>query len=117
MKATLMILASTLATLAGSVQAHTHVRSSVPADNAILTAPPTELVLQFSEITRVTSLSIRKDGEKDATPVTPLPKAAAQVVRVPLAPVTPGKFTVSWRAVGDDNHIMSGTLHYSVVAR
>ncbi|MBS0397684.1 MAG: copper resistance protein CopC [Proteobacteria bacterium] len=117
MKGMLPTIAAMLAILAGVARAHTHIRMSSPADNAVLTAPPAELVLHFSEVTRLTSLSIRKDDEKDASNLGPLPKSAAQVLDILLAPVSPGKYTVSWRAVGDDSHVMSGTLHFSVLAR
>lgn len=117
MNGRLLALAASLTLLAGAARAHTHIRMSVPADNAVLTAPPAELRLHFSEVTRLTSLSIRKDGEKDASNLGPLPKSPAQVLNVPLAPVSPGKYTVTWRAVGDDSHVMSGTLHFSVIAR
>ena len=45
-----------------------------------------------------------------------LPTVAAQQVSVPLPQLTPGTYTVSWRAVSDDGHVMPGTLHFTLGA-
>lgn len=114
-----LLLTATLSLLAfaGMAQAHTHLKMTVPADNAVLPASPSELMLHFSAATRLTALSIQKDGEKEAKNIAPLPKQAADVLKIPLAAVSSGKYTVNWRVVGDDNHVMSGVLHFTVNAK
>jgi methionine-rich copper-binding protein CopC len=98
----------------GMAQAHTHLEMAMPADNAVLAAPPTNLMLHFSEATRLTALSLQKEGEKDAKPIASSPKEAAKAITVPLEPLSPGKYTVNWRVVGNDNHVMSGALKFTV---
>lgn len=100
--------------LFGAAQAHTHLESSMPADQAVLTSVPTEIMLHFSEPTRVTALSIQKEGEKQQTAVSVLPKQASAAVSVPLEVGGPGKYKVMWRAIGADNHVMSGAVRFTV---
>ncbi|HEX8782224.1 MAG TPA: copper resistance protein CopC, partial [Steroidobacteraceae bacterium] len=47
--------------------------------------------------------------------LTPLPAEVAARITVPLPKLSPGKYTLSWRVVGDDGHIVPGTLHFTVV--
>jgi methionine-rich copper-binding protein CopC len=61
----------------------------------------------------VTALSIQKEGDKEQA-VKPLPTAASEQVSVPVSALSPGKYVVNWRVVGDDNHVMSGKLHFTV---
>lgn len=114
MKNRVLILSAVLFMFAAGVQAHTHMEKSTPADNSVVASPPSKLELHFSEATRLTAVSIQKDGDKESTHISALPAQPAEDVNVPLDPLGPGKYTVSWRAVGDDNHVMSGTLHFTV---
>jgi methionine-rich copper-binding protein CopC len=72
-------------------------------------------VLNFSEAARLTTLSIQK-GSEPKQDLKPLPTAAAQQVSVPLPQLTPGTYTVSWRAVSDDGHVMPGAMHFTLAA-
>lgn len=98
----------------GMAQAHTHLEMAMPADNAVLAEPPANLTLHFSAATRLTALSLQKEGEKEAKAVESLPKEASKAIAVPLEPLAPGKYTVNWRVVGSDNHVMSGALKFTV---
>lgn len=114
MKRLLGIVAAVLAFASGVAHAHTHLESSMPADKAVLEAAPAEIMLHFSEATRLTALTIQKDGEKEKTAISVLPKTASVALKVPLEPLSPGKYTVNWRALGGDNHVMSGDLHFTI---
>ena len=117
MKSLLPTAIVALLTFTGVAQAHTHLKMAMPADNSVLPSPPAQIMLHFSEAARLTALSIQKDGDKEAKPVSPLPKEAAEELSVPLAAVAPGKYVVNWRVVGDDNHVMSGVLHFTVTGK
>src|ERR1700675_1603308 len=98
-----------------TASAHAHLQKSSPADNSVITASPSDLVLNFSEAARLTALSIQKDSESPQK-VKPLPTTAAQQISVPLPPLTPGTYSVNWRVVSDDGHMMSGALHFTLAA-
>jgi methionine-rich copper-binding protein CopC len=72
----------------------------------VLATPPGELKLEFSKSARLTALSLQKEGESEKQDIAALPKEAATVLSVPLAPLSAGKYTVNWRVVGDDNHVI-----------
>jgi len=104
---------SILGLFASGAYAHTHVEKAVPADNSTVKAAPKEIMLHFNEAARLTALSIQKEGEKEQA-VKPLPSAPSEMVSVPIPPLAPGKYLVTYRVMGDDNHVMSGKLHFTV---
>jgi hypothetical protein len=61
----------------------------------------------------VAALSIQK-GSASKQNVKPLPTAAAQQISIPPPPLTPGTYSVSWRVVSDDGHVMAGALHFTL---
>lgn len=93
--------------------AHAHLKEARPADGSVLAAAPTSLVLKFSEAVRVTALTLSKEGgpEQKLGPLAGGPAAEASAA---LPKLTPGKYRVDWRLVGDDGHVMSGKLQFTV---
>lgn len=117
MKNRVVMMAAALLTFAGLAQAHTHLEKAMPADNSVLSSPPAQIMLHFSEATRLTALSVQKEGDKEAKNVSPLPKESSAALSVPIEPLAPGKYVVNWRVVGGDNHVMSGALHFTVTGK
>lgn len=95
--------------------AHTHLKEAVPAEGSTVTASPQNIVLQFTGAARVTSLTIQSEGGKEEK-LAPLPEIPAARISVPVPKLSPGKYTVSWRVMGADNHVMSGKVHFTVAA-
>ena len=98
-----------------TADAHAHLLKSSPADNSTITTSPPDLMLNFSEAARMTALSIQK-GDEPKQDLKPLPATAAQQVSIPLPPLTPGTYSVIWRVVSDDGHVMGGALHFTLTA-
>jgi methionine-rich copper-binding protein CopC len=46
----------------------------------------------------------------------PLPSTPATEVTVAAPTLAPGKYVVTWRAMGGDSHIMSGEVHFTISA-
>lgn len=113
----ILTFAAALALFSGVVHAHTHLEKAMPANNSVLASPPSELMLHFSEATRLTALSIQKEGDSESTNVGTLPKDSSEALTVPLSALAPGKYLVKWRALGADKHVMSGTLHFTVTGK
>ena len=99
--------------LAATAYAHAHLTAAVPAEDSAGTAPQ-QVVLTFSEAARITSMTLQREGEEPHK-LTPLPAEVAARITVPLPRLSPGKYTLSWRVVGDDGHIVPGALHFTVV--
>jgi methionine-rich copper-binding protein CopC len=113
MKILSLLSAFALVTIGVTANAHAHLQKSSPADNSVITTSPTILVLNFSEIARLTALSLQKGNEPKQS-MKPLPAAAAQQISFPLPSLTPGVYAVLWRVVSEDGHVMSGVLHFTL---
>ncbi len=99
---------------AGSLAfAHTHLVRSTPADRTTVAAAPAKFVLTFAEPVKLTALSLRTDSEP-ATKIGPLPATASAEISIPAPPLAPGRYVLSWRAMGDDGHVMSGQISFNV---
>lgn len=96
-----------------TASAHAHLQKSSPADGSVIKTSPSNLVLNFSAVARLTALSIQQGDEPEQN-LKPVPSAAARQISVPLPPLTPGRYAVTWRVVSDDGHVMSGTLHFTL---
>jgi len=102
--------------LAPPAQAHTDLVSSNPADGATLGAAPSQVVLTFNEDVQSTGTDI---VVSDADDIRIDQASGLQVegatVSVPVdATAQSGDYTVAYRVVSADGHVVEGTLRYSV---
>jgi len=115
MKCTGLLAGLILSLAATVVLAHAHLKKAVPADGAIVSTAPANVVLSFSEPAHLTACWIQKgDGPKQK--VTGLPTTAAADITVALPQLDPGAYVLSWNVVGDDTHIVPGQMHFTVSA-
>lgn len=105
-----------LTAVVAAAHAHAHLRHSVPADGSVLSAPPRQVVLDFSEAARLTAAWIQRSGGS-RTPIAGLPRQSAASVAVSLPALGAGRYELSWRALSADGHIMPGHIHFTVAAR
>jgi copper resistance protein C len=97
------------------VQAHTHLEKTAPSNGARLSTAPRELILEFSEPTRLTAATLQREGEKQVIALKPFAKMAAATVKVSFdAALSAGKYRVTWRALGPDNHVVSGKFQFTI---
>ena len=96
-----------------SVQAHTVLSSSVPADSTVETVAPESITLSFSTEVRLTGLSM-EDATGGAIDLGSIPAATLQEFVIPAPQLPPGTYRVSWRAVGADSHVVSGEFRFEV---
>jgi methionine-rich copper-binding protein CopC len=99
--------------LVATAHAHAHLTAAVPPEGSAGKAPE-HVVLSFSEAARITVMTLQREGEEPRK-LTPLPAEMATRITVPLPKLLPGKFTLSWRAVSDDGHVVPGVLHFTVL--
>jgi methionine-rich copper-binding protein CopC len=107
------ISASAPLLLVATAHAHAHLTAAVPADGSSGKAPE-HIVLTFSETARITALNLQRQGEEPRK-LTPLPVEKAARITVPLPKLLPGSYTLSWRVVGEDGHVVPGVLHFTVL--
>lgn len=96
-----------------AAQAHTELSSSMPADKAVLSSAPQQVMLHFSEPVRLTSLSLGKasGGKQD---LGPLPAESNANFSVAAPELTAGDYVVAWRALSKDSHVMTGEFAFKV---
>jgi methionine-rich copper-binding protein CopC len=99
--------------VASVASAHAHLKQSTPAEGAVVSTAPTQIVLTFNEPALVTSLSIQHDANQPEK-LGPVPKDAEVTITVPTPGLKPGKYVVTWRAISDDKHITSGQVRFTV---
>ena len=99
--------------LAAAAYAHTPLKASSPAADAAVAAPRT-VELTFDGDVRLTSVTLADAGGR-AKHLDAVPTAVASKFSLAIhEPLSPGKHTVVWRAVGGDTHIISGEFAFTV---
>src|SRR5579885_2684187 len=96
-----------------AAEAHAHLRSSVPADGSVLSAPPAQVVLELSEPARLTAAWIRRGGGPRRK-IEPLPQRSAARAALRLPALGAGQYELSWRALSADGHIVPGHIRFTV---
>ncbi|MFD7874187.1 copper resistance CopC/CopD family protein [Streptomyces sp. NPDC059766] len=103
---------------AGPASAHAALRSTDPADGAVLKSAPRALTLTFTESVGLLDDSFRVFDPDNRRVRTGEPQHAADrsdTARVTLpAKLGRGTFTVAWRVVSADSHPVSGAFTFSV---
>lgn len=100
---------------ASGALAHANLVSSDPAKDATIAAPK-QITLHFSEALemKVSGLKLTDtDGKPVAIKAVAAPDAKS-LAAVPVKPLTPGLYTITWTSMGDDAHKMSGTVSFNV---
>ena len=94
--------------------AHSKQETTIPANNAVLTESPTELVLQFNKPMRITKLALTdQSGNNYDVRRTDQMKHVTKLV-AQLDPVPNGEYQVDWRGLSEDGHPMKGTFSFAV---
>ncbi len=112
--AALVALAALLLS-AGPAQAHATLLDTDPADGSTLAAPPTQVVLTFSEELLAGTAQVRLTG-----PTGDLTATATEVGREVSAALPAdlgaGRYSLLWRVTSADGHPISGTTTFTVAS-
>ena len=96
-----------------SLQAHTKLSTSNPADGATVSAL-TEIQLEFSTDVRLTAVKLQDSaGMEMALGSIPGETAATYTIAVNESPA-PGEYLISWRSISGDSHVVSGEIRFTV---
>ena len=104
--------------LCSQVFAHTKLKSSSPENGSILDRLPTAILLSFSKTIRLTKVTLSKTGDKPVKLKLDKSKKFQTNFSFPLELVEmsdqSGEYSVEWRGIGQDGHIMKGVFTYTV---
>lgn len=114
----MIIAASAIASLLISslAQAHISLMESAPAADTIV-ATPHHIDLIFNErlVSRASRVELKAmDGSNVEHIDIEFLNGGKTLRAVPHHPLVPGVYRVQWRAVGDDNHPMTGDFSFTV---
>lgn len=113
MKTCRFLLGAVLMVGTASAFAHAHLHNSTPADGSVVASSPPVATLTFSEAALVTAAWLQKgDGPKES--LGSLPQKSAPKVSIPLPALAGGSYSLSWRVVSEDGHVMGGEIHFTV---
>jgi hypothetical protein len=109
-----LILAFCLLTAAGPALAHSMVERSTPANGQTYAAAPKTFEISFQHAVILASISLETAfGEPISVPYAPS-KSMDTTFAVPLPALDPGDYTLSWRALAKDGHVMSESIAFTV---
>jgi methionine-rich copper-binding protein CopC len=93
--------------------AHAKLLGTSPAAGAELASAPHMLTLDFNERVKLAVLKVSSDGKDVSVPYDG--GASAAHVSVPLPPLAPGTYQVTWSALTvDDGHVVKGTFSFVI---
>jgi len=104
------------ALLAPAAQAHAHLRTAVPEQQAAVKMSPKEIRLTFNEaLAHASRIELAsKAGKTLASGGRETGKSDRQLI-IPLTRrLSPGEYVVKWRAVGADAHVVRGAYNFAV---
>ena len=108
-----LIYSAIFSLIASAAFAHSELTTSTPADKESVATAPRALELHFSEPVRLTALAVTRAGEA-AQALEALPKERQKDFSVASPGLTNGVYTVSWRALSGDAHVMTGQFTFAV---
>jgi copper resistance protein C len=98
--------------------AHLSVVKSMPADESHVPVPPERVQVWFNQqpSPRISRLELRGPHAQVVELGTLDVHAADRSISAAVpAPLAPGEYELTWRAAGDDGHVMRGTITFTVV--
>jgi methionine-rich copper-binding protein CopC len=93
---------------------HSMMKGSAPPDGAVLTAAPEELVLEFSQPVRLTAVKLVPSRDEAIALAIDRTAPAASSAHIVLPRLMPDNYRVSWSALSQDGHPMSGSLSFTI---
>ena len=105
--------------LAGTASAHASLVSSAPGNDEVVEQAPREVVLTFDDGVNVDDGGVRvlDPAGEDVAEGSPSTTADGTEVRQAVASGPEGTYTVSYRALSDDGHVISGSYVFHVGRR
>lgn len=93
--------------------AHSYLNSSNPADGAVLAHAPQVVTLRFSDGVRKQGLGVTAQGP-EGTISLPAAAASKKVTAIWPTDTPPGNYSVAYRAVSVDGHVMRGQISFQI---
>jgi copper resistance protein C len=97
------------------LSAHIKLTRSAPAADAVLESPPDVLQIWFSEEPLLPLSGMTLTGPGGPIKLEPVrPGSERSLVAKVGVTLEPGAYRVAWKTGGDDGHVISGTVSFSI---
>tara|TARA_B110000977_G_scaffold141948_1_gene180085 strand:- start:556 stop:951 length:396 start_codon:yes stop_codon:yes gene_type:complete len=113
-----------------AANAHSPLSSSSPQDGETLDAPPLEIVMDFKSPAKLVKAELKKSKSNqgngflgglfrgdDGEPI-PIGESFLMSMNkrqiIPMPSLADGHYLLSWRAMGEDGHVIKGELNFIV---
>ena len=113
-----------------AANAHSPLSSSSPQDGETLDAPPIEIVMDFKSPAKLIKVELKKSNNKQGNSFlgwlfggedgesAPLGESFLMSMNkrqiIPMPSLGAGDYLLSWRAMGEDGHVIKGELTFKV---
>lgn len=112
MKRLNLLLASSALMLSSNLFAHGAMHETFPANGALMTEPTERIELNFKNPTKLVSLKLL-DSEDNSVPVNfERSQQAGTHFESMFSELEPGSYSVQWKAMGEDGHMMKGGFQF-----
>ncbi|MEY2433150.1 MAG: copper resistance protein [Acidimicrobiaceae bacterium] len=102
---------------AGPASAHADLTQASPGPGAVLSSPPARVVLVFSDAVQpANDALVVSAGDGTVASTGTVIVDPPNVFTLPLSPLVPGEYSVSYRALADDGHVIEGSYRFTVAA-
>lgn len=109
-----MLCAGVIAIWATSALAHSPLDGTIPANEAILSEMPAEVLMNFKGNIRLTRVTLTHAGSSVTTMDLSEQKTFTQEYTLPMQDMGLGTYVVEWRGLGADGHALNGAFSFTV---
>jgi len=103
-----MLLSSTMAL------AHSDLTASFPADGTWIDPSVTKLAMTFGKEIRLVTVTIGPEGGDATTLDLDEQNSLSTEFELALPALETGPYTIEWRGLGEDGHVMTGQIRFAV---
>ena len=124
------LLLAILLVLPMAANAHSPLASSSPQNGETLDVPPTEIFMTFKLPTKLIKVDLTKQSDKQGKSLlgkllgghdgesVPLGTSFLMTIDkrqvIPLPALEDGSYSLAWRAMGEDGHVIKGDLTFNI---
>jgi len=109
-----VLLAGLILMWASVAIAHSPLKSTTPANEAIIAQAPNEIRLNFGKAIRLTRLAVTHADDKKVKLDLSGHDGFKKIYLVPIEEIGNGNYLIEWRGLGYDGHALNGTFSFIV---
>jgi len=96
------------------LRAHAQPEGSYPAHGAVIDASPARIAVWFDHPMRLTAFELVGPAGAVALSTRPGRQPVTRFETALTAPLPPGRYTVRWRGLAGDGHVMADDFYFTV---